>query len=39
MADSGLFIGFGGPVRGREQQAIKAFNESFRILFSAAAGG
>ena len=29
MADSGLFIGFGAPVRGREQQAIKVFNESF----------
>jgi hypothetical protein len=29
MADSGLFIGFGLPVRGRERQAIKAFNESF----------
>ena len=29
MADSGLFIGFGAPVRGREQQAIKVFNEGF----------
>jgi primosomal protein N'' len=29
MADSGLFIGFGVPVRGRERQAIKVFNESF----------
>jgi hypothetical protein len=29
MADSGLFIGFGAPVRGREQQAIKVFNEAF----------
>ena len=29
MADSGLFIGFGAPVRGRERQAIKVFNESF----------
>src|SRR5262245_42985643 len=27
MADSGLFIGFGLPVRGRERQAIKVFNE------------
>lgn len=27
MADSGLFIGFGVPVRGREQQAIKVFGE------------
>jgi hypothetical protein len=29
MADSGLFIGFGAPVPGREQQAIKVFNEGF----------
>jgi hypothetical protein len=29
MADSGLFIGFGLPVRGREEQAIKVFNEAF----------
>ena len=29
MADSGIFIGFGAPVRGRERQAIKVFNESF----------
>lgn len=29
MADSGLFIGFGTPVRGRERQAIKVFNEAF----------
>jgi hypothetical protein len=29
MADSGLFIGFGVPVRGREQQAIAVFNEAF----------
>ncbi|HXZ70487.1 MAG TPA: hypothetical protein VEH31_06360, partial [Streptosporangiaceae bacterium] len=27
--DSGLFIGFGAPVRGRERQAIKVFNEAF----------
>jgi hypothetical protein len=27
MADSGLFIGFGAPVRGRELQATKVFNE------------
>jgi len=27
MADSGLFVGFGAPVRGREQAAIKVFNE------------
>jgi hypothetical protein len=29
MADSGLFIGFGIPVRGRERQASKVFNEVF----------
>jgi hypothetical protein len=29
MADFGLFIGFGAPVRGRERQAIKVFNEAF----------
>jgi len=29
MADSGIFVGFGFPVRGRERQAIKVFNEAF----------
>jgi hypothetical protein len=29
MADYGLFVGFGAPVRGRERQAIKVFNEAF----------
>ncbi len=29
MADSGLLIGFGAPVRGRERQAIKVFSEGF----------
>jgi hypothetical protein len=28
MADFGLFIGFGPPVRGRERQAITVFNEA-----------
>lgn len=28
MADSGLFIGFGYPVRGRERQAVKVFSEA-----------
>jgi hypothetical protein len=28
MADAGLFIGFGNPVRGREGQAVELFNES-----------
>ena len=27
MADRALFIGFGAPVRGREERAIKVFNE------------
>lgn len=26
MADFGLFLGFGAPVRGRERQAIEGFN-------------
>jgi hypothetical protein len=28
MADAGLFIGFGNPVRGRELQAVELFNET-----------
>ena len=28
MADPGLFIGFGDPVRGRESQAVEIFNET-----------
>lgn len=28
MADAALFIGWGSPVRGREQKAIEVFNES-----------
>jgi hypothetical protein len=28
MADAGLFIGFGNPVRGREGQAVELFNEA-----------
>jgi hypothetical protein len=28
MADAGLFIGFGLPVRGRERQAVKVFGEA-----------
>ncbi len=28
MADAGLFVGFGNPVRGREAQAIELFNET-----------
>ena len=29
MADFGLFIGFGAPVRGRERQATEGFNAVF----------
>ena len=29
MADSGIFIGFGTPTRGRERQSIELFNEAF----------
>jgi len=29
MADSGIFVGFGVPVRGRERKAIQVFNETF----------
>jgi hypothetical protein len=28
MADAGIFIGFGQPVRGRESQAVESFNEA-----------
>ena len=28
MADAGLFIGFGNPVRGREAEAVELFNET-----------
>ena len=28
MADAGLFIGFGNPVRSRESQAVELFNET-----------
>jgi hypothetical protein len=31
MADFGLFIGFGWPVRGREQNAGKVFNEAVEL--------
>ena len=31
MADSGLFVGFGFAVQGRERQAIKVFNETFEF--------
>ena len=28
MADAGIFVGFGNPVRGREAQAVELFNET-----------
>jgi hypothetical protein len=28
MADAGLFVGFGNPVRGRESEAVELFNET-----------
>ena len=31
MADYGLFIGFGWPVRGREQKAAQVFNEAVEL--------
>ena len=32
MSDSGLFIGFGFPVRGREEAAVKVFQELLTLL-------
>jgi hypothetical protein len=32
MADTGLFVGFGLPVRGRERQAVRVFNEFVEYL-------
>ena len=34
MADSGLFIGFGYPVRGREQKAAQVFEEAIALWTS-----
>lgn len=31
MADEGLFIGFGYPVRGREEKAAQVFNEAVEL--------
>jgi hypothetical protein len=39
MADSALFIGFGLPVRGRERQATKVFNEVFEYYSRLQQGG
>jgi hypothetical protein len=32
MADRALFVGFGAPVRGREERAIEVFNEFVGML-------
>lgn len=39
MADSGIFIGFGQPARGREQQALQVFNEAMQHYGELAARG
>jgi hypothetical protein len=37
MADRALFVGFGQPVRGREERAVEVFNE-FVAMFGALQG-
>jgi hypothetical protein len=32
MADAGLFIGWGAPVRGREAKGLEVFNETLEYL-------
>jgi hypothetical protein len=32
MADRALFVGFGAPVRGREERAVEVFNEFVGLL-------
>jgi hypothetical protein len=39
MADAGLFVGFGNPVRGRESQAIALFGETIDWYASLQADG
>ncbi len=39
MADFGIFIGFGFLVRGREEAAVKAFNELLQLLGQQAQAG
>ena len=39
MADAAIFIGFGQPARGREQQAVGVFNEAMQHYGALAAGG
>jgi hypothetical protein len=39
MADYGVFIGFGFPARGREEGAVKVFQETLEFLGSQAQQG
>jgi hypothetical protein len=39
MADAGLFIGFGEPVRGREGPAVDSFNDTVAYLGQAQGAG
>ena len=32
MADAGLFVGCGDPVRGRESRGVELFNETIGVL-------
>jgi hypothetical protein len=39
MAEAGLFIGWGAPVRGRESRSLDVFNESIQYWGSLQQGG
>jgi hypothetical protein len=39
MADFGVFIGFGFPARGREEGAVKSFQELLQLLGAQASQG
>lgn len=39
MADRALFVGFGAPVRGREQRAVEVFGEFLQMFGRMAADG
>jgi len=39
MTDAGLFVGFGQPVRGREQLALQVFNEALQYYGELEAAG
>jgi hypothetical protein len=39
MPDRALFIGFGAPVRGREERAVEVFNEFVEMLGAMAGDG